>query len=112
MVTQTETSAYEEDTEADHKCCYCRRCIDINRYGLLDVVRQLMCLKRGGYYVNEALQQIKRQLQNDEDEDDSTFNVYYVERVHYQKKPKQAKRMQRMPFQKRIKQNMGGRRRS
>ncbi len=118
MVEQTEENAYEEDKEAEHKCCYCRRCIDISRYGLLDVARQLLCLKRGGYYVSQALRQVKQQLQNGEnDDDDEAYNVYYMERIHYQKKPKQAKRM---PFQKRItkqprihiKQNIGGRRRS
>lgn len=114
MVQQTEIAAYEEEQEAEHKCCYCRRSFDINKYGLLDVARQLMCLQRGGYHVNEALRQIKKQLQNGEnDDDDEAYSVYYVERVHYQKKPKQTKRM---PFQKRItkqpriKQNIGGRR--
>jgi hypothetical protein len=114
MVQQTEIAAYEEEQEAEHKCCYCRRSFDINKYGLLDVVRQLMCLQRGGYHVNEALRHIKKQLQNGENDDDGeAYNVYYVERVHYQKRPKQTKRM---PFQKRItkqpriKQNIGGRR--
>ena len=116
MLEQTEASAYEEDREAEHKCCYCRRSIDVNRYALQDVARQLRCLERGGYDVSEALKRVKKELQNGEndDEEDEPYNIYFIERIYYEKKPKQAKRSapKKITKQPRIhnKQNIGGRR--
>ena len=106
---------YEEDKEAEHKCCYCRRSIDVNRYSLLDVVRRLMCLQRGGYDVREAQQQVKKELDANTNEDIS-YNIYFPLHTHYEKKPKQAKRSSSKGTKKinkpHIKQNIGGRRRS
>ena len=114
IIEQTEENAYNEDKEAEHKCCYCRRSIDVNRYALQDVVRRLMCLKRGGYYVNEALQQVKKELLNNDYEEDGPYNIYFNERIYYEKKPKQTKRMAQKKITKQprihIKQNIGGRR--
>ena len=116
MLEQTEAAADEEEVEAEHKCCYCRRCIDVNNYALQEVARQLMCLKRGGYDVGEALQQIKKDLYKNEDEEDVPYNIYYNQRIFYEKKPKQAKRSAPKKSTKQprihIKQNIGGRRRS
>ena len=119
MIQQTEENAYEEDKEAEHKCCYCRRSIDVNRYSLLDVVRRLMCLERGGYDVREAQQQVKKALDTNTDEDIS-YNIYFPMHTHYEKKPKQAKRSSfkrssskgQKKHKQHIKQNIGGRRRS
>jgi hypothetical protein len=120
MIQQTEENAYEEDKEAEHKCCYCRRSIDVNRYSLLDVVRRLMCLERGGYDVREAQQQVKKALDTNNDEDIS-YNIYFPLHTHYVKKPKQASSFKRSSSKRNapkkinkphIKQNIGGRRRS
>jgi hypothetical protein len=113
MIEQTEENAYAEDKEAEHKCCYCRRSIDVNRYSLLDVVRRLMCLQRGGYDVREAQQQVKKALDTNTDEDIS-YNIYFPLHTHYVKKPKQAKRssFKQSTTKKINKQNIGGRRRS
>jgi hypothetical protein len=116
IIEQTEAAAYEEEREAEHKCCYCRRCIDVNHYALQEVARQLMCLRRGGYDISEAMQKVKKELYFNEDDEDDAFGYYYPLVTSYQKKPKQAKRSAPKKFTKQprihLKQNIGGRRRS
>jgi len=114
IIEQTEIAAAEEDVEADHKCCYCRRSIDVNRYALQDVARRLICLRRGGYYVNEALKQVKKELLNNDYDQDGPYHIYFSHSIYYEKKPKQAKRSAPKKITKQprihVKQNIGGRR--
>ena len=119
MIIETEAAADEEDKEAKHKCCYCRRSIDIRQYDLQEIGRQLLCLKRGGYDVIEALQHVQNQYAKMIEPDggeDVWYNIYYTNTIHFQKKPKQAKRSALTKINKqprlRLKQNIGGRRRS
>ncbi len=117
MIIETEAAADEEDKEAKHKCCYCRRSIDIRQYDLQEIGRQLLCLKRGGYDVIEALQHVQNQYAKMIEPDggeDVWYNIYYTNTIHFQKKPKQAKRSALTKINKqprlRLKQNIGGRR--
>jgi hypothetical protein len=129
MIIETEAAADEENKEAKHKCCYCRRSIDIRQYDLQEIGRQLLCLKRGGYDVIEALQHVQTQFAKmiepkmiepkmiePADGEDVWYNVYYTTTTHFQKKPKQTRRSARQKINKQprihLKQNIGGRRRS
>ena len=122
MIDQTEATCYEDDTEPQHKCCYCRRSINLYAYGLQISARQLFCLSHGGYNVNEAMDQLHQEIKkisNGEEEavnDDLSFSVYELRNLHDERKPKQNNRMasKKINKQRRIhfKQNIGGRRRS
>lgn len=115
---QTAEAAWEEDKEAEHKCCYCRREIDIDNYFLQLVARRLITLKASGcYYVEDALRQVKRQMENADSDDEAEeleLSIYELRQTYYEKKPKQAKHAAK-PFRQqprmRVKQNIGGRRR-
>ncbi len=116
ILDQTEEAAYEEDVEAEHKCCYCRRCIDTKHYGLQHSALILLQLKNGGYNVREAIEKVKIDIIFNDAESDYVYNYYYMKPMSYQKKPKQAKRSAPKKITKQprihIKQNIGGRRRS
>ena len=116
MMDQTEEAAYEEDVEEEHKCCYCRRCIDTKHYGLQYSALILLRLKNGGYNVSEAIEKLKIDILFNDAESDYVYNYYYMKPMSYQKKPKQAKRSAPKKITKQprihIKQNIGGRRRS
>jgi hypothetical protein len=116
-IEQTEEVASEMDQEPEHKCCYCRRTFNIKMYSLQLLGRYFINLKAGGYNVEAALDAIRTQLKNGEEEEFIVYNIYEMCDLSYMKKPKQSKRA---VFQKktvkyqpriRIKQNIGGRRR-
>ena len=119
MIERTIDAAWEEDKEPEHKCCYCRREIDINQYMLQLTVRQLTTLKAGGcYYVGAALTQLKYQMANGDADEDIEYEIFEIRPNYYEKKPKQAKKTAyakktattKQPRM-RVKQNIGGRRR-
>ena len=113
MMEQAEETAWEEDEEAEHKCCYCRRSIDVNKYCLHLLARRLVTLHAGGYEVRDAMKMVKKQMM-DEDPEDIEYSIYELHETHYIKKPKQPKRTEykkKMPKRITIKQNIGGRRR-
>jgi len=116
MMDQTEEQANEMGQNAEHKCCYCRRDFDINEYYLQLLARRLMTLKAGGYHVYDALEEVRKQMKEN-DGKDIEYDIYEIRDVSYQKKPKQSNRA---VFEKktashqpriRVKQNIGGRRR-
>ena len=57
MIEQTRESAYEMDTKAHHRCCYCRREMDMKNHSLEVFMNQLLELKKQGYYVDDAIKQ-------------------------------------------------------
>ena len=118
---QTAETAYELDEEVLHKCCYCRRNININYYHRQNFMRYLKTLPAHGIDVRDALAQLVLEKDDDDDYEDVTYEVYNTIDITYVKKPKQSKRtafnknvQQRrtkmMPHAA-IKQNIGGRRR-
>lgn len=118
IMEQTREAAYENNEKVQHRCCYCRRFININRYKLELIGYQLFYLNASGYYdVSDALKQLKEDIKTDQDNSEDNSYVYYqIRDTTYVKKPKQCKRIK---IQKktnhepriRIKQNIGGRRR-
>ena len=116
---QTQETALDADEEPEHKCCYCRREIDVDHYLLQIYARYLKTLGAGGGYdISEAMAQVKDQFQNGNLDDDVEYIIYEIRDKYYQKKPKQAKNQKNQNKQKaasaprmRIKQNIGGRRR-
>ena len=114
MMEQTEITAYEENKDPEHKCCYCRRSIDINQYALQEMARRLTCLSYGGYSVGAALIHLKQNYDDKNDSSDISYDIYQICNLKYEKKPKQAKRseLKKMTKQPRIhiKQNSGRRR--
>jgi hypothetical protein len=125
MMEQAEEAAYEEDKDAHHRCCYCRRDTDMNNYFLQLLARRLLTMRTGGYDVSEALNQVVDQIQdgineNEDGSSDDSYNIYEIRDIAHMKKPKQSKRT---AFKKNnaarqmskprisVKRNIGGRRR-
>jgi hypothetical protein len=116
---QTEEAAYDADEEAHHRCCYCRRDINVNKYELQLFARHLLTLRANGHDVHDALKKIETQMKTGVYDDEIVYEIFEIRDVIYhQKKPKQSKRAE---YQKktlkpkqpriRVKQNIGGRRR-
>jgi hypothetical protein len=117
IIEKTEEAAWEADEEeADHKCCYCRRSMNMEMYCLQRLARRLYTLKAGGYEVSDALNQVNEQILNGAEDEDSEYNIYELRDDSKIKKPKQSKRAdyKKNPKQQQrriiIKQNIGGRR--
>jgi hypothetical protein len=116
---QTEEAAYDEDEEAQHRCCYCRRNISVDSYQLQLLARHLLTLRSQGHDVRDALKKVETQLKTGIYDEEFSYEIFEVRDVdYYQKKPKQSKRAeyQKKTLQKkepriRVKQNIGGRRR-
>jgi hypothetical protein len=121
VLEQTEEAAYEMGTDIEHKCCYCRRSIDIVLYQLQNHLRGLIGLRsRGNVDVSDAVKHALKQIQNREQGEPFEFDIQYTIYEFYDdafiKKPKQ---FNRATFSKkkvstpriRVKQNIGGRRR-
>ena len=113
---QTQETALDADEEPEHKCCYCRRQIDVDHYLLQLYGRYLKTLGASGAYdISEAMELVKEQLQNGQVDDNAEYIIYELRDKYYQKKPKQAKNQIKQKTtsvpRMRIKQNIGGRRR-
>ena len=126
---ETIESAYQNDIDVKHRCCYCRRDLNPNVITLQLFARELHVLNSGGGYdVSDALKQVYARLRSGDvdsafDETgeyiDRTYDIYSIIYIEYIKRPKQAKNAefkknaQRKQQSKRIviKQNIGGRRR-
>jgi hypothetical protein len=117
MIERTEEAAWEEDKEPEHKCCYCRRQIDIDLYLLQRIARHFSTLKASGCYdVSRAFNQIKAQINEGELDEEIEYEIFEIKRIYYEKKPKQSKKAAaKKPIhhapRMRVKQNIGGRRR-
>ena len=118
MLEQIDEHANETEEEPNYRCCYCRRDIDIDNYGLQLVGQHLVELHNCcSYDVIGAIKRIEFLIKNNQKPDEDESFVYYELRDNvYMKKPKQPKREIlkkhiRMPRQIRVKQNIGGRRR-
>jgi len=136
MIEQTRESAYEMDTKAHHRCCYCRRDIDINKVRLNLFARFLQTLESGySYDASTALKHVQKKLKkkdkpfdnsttesedDDDDDDESSYEIYQLTSIQRIEKPKQSKNAEfkniaKNPSKNRrhivIKQNIGGRRR-
>ena len=72
-----------------HRCCYCRREIQMDSYMKEVYINALMKMKAGGYCVNEALQMIELNGVNQ----DEGYAIYLLMPMEYVKKPKQAKKI-------------------
>jgi hypothetical protein len=119
---QTADAAWEADVEPEHKCCYCRRHIDLDKYQLHLFARRLMVLRANKHDVSDALTHIRQQLITGiiDDDEDTEYSIYEIRDMsNHMKKPKQSKHAEyqkkmsaaKKPQQIRIKQNIGGRRR-
>jgi len=115
---QTEQAAWEADEDPQHKCSYCRRQIDVEKYMLHLMARRLFTLKAGGHEVSTSIQLIKNQLKTGIlEDDDFEYAIYEIRDTFYVKKPKQSKRAEckkkpaHMKQRITIKHNIGGRRR-
>jgi hypothetical protein len=117
---QTQETAFDHDEEPEHKCCYCRRQIDVDDYLLQIYARHLETLNASGCYdVREAIEQVDAQMENGQVDEDVEYVIYELRDTSFQKKPKQAKNQknqnkhqsQQKTPRMRIKQNIGGRRR-
>ena len=115
MIDRTEEAAWEEDKEAEHKCCYCRRQIDTDLYQLQLFVRHLTTLKASGCYnIHKAMTQVKEQIDKGKMDEDMEYEIFEIRKLYYEKKPKQAKAAKKPVHhapRMRVKQNIGGRRR-
>jgi hypothetical protein len=118
-IEQTVDAAYEEDEEAEHRCCYCRRSFDLSVYILELFKRHLQTMSKNGFDVSEALEKVQKEINGDEMDEDYEYSMFELrDASNHLKKPKQAKRSEfkkltrsnKMPraF---IKNNIGGRRR-
>ena len=72
-----------------HRCCYCRREIQMDSYMKEVYINALMKMKAGGYCVDEALQMIELNGVNQ----DEGYAIYLLMPMEYVKKPKQAKKI-------------------
>ncbi len=115
MMAQTEESAYEEDRDAEHKCCYCRRLIDMPYYDLLRMERALYTMNRRCYNVHDALHIVYNEMKKSTPNEDIMYEIFMLRDIYHEKKPKQAKRVQAMKQTRaprvHIRQNIGGRKR-
>ena len=115
IMEKTKEAAYEEGRVAEHKCCYCRRSIDMPYYNLLRMERHLRTLGRNCYSVYDALKRVHFEMKRTNHEENIVYEVYELRDIYHEKKPKQAKRAQiqkqtRSP-RVHIRQNIGGRKR-
>jgi hypothetical protein len=117
-MNQTEEVAYEMDDVADHKCCYCRRAIDANRYFLQLFARHLITLRAGGYEVTDALAQVRydfRHISDGEQDNNGEYEIYVIQNINYSIKSIQPNYFRKKTKQHKpriiTKQNIGGRRR-
>ena len=117
IMEQTEDNAYEEDEDAEHKCPYCRRGIDMDNYALQTFARHLLAKRVGGFDVSEAIQMINEQFQSGDIDPEMDYAIYERLDISHQKTPKQPKRTAfkkiaaQQPRRITIKTNIGGRRR-
>lgn len=118
MMEQIEETANETDEDANFRCCYCRRDIDVDNYMLQLFANHLITLDKTSYDVRDAMKRVAFLMKtNEKPDEDESFDYYQLIRyVNYMKKPKQPKRQilkkqLHSPRQFRVKQNIGGRRR-
>ena len=127
---ETVHTAYQNDTEVEQRCCYCRRGLNTSQITLQIFARELDILHATGCYdVTDALDQVYERL-NSADAGESAFDetgeyidgpydIYSLFRIENFKKPKQPKNAEFKKNAQRnkkinrivIKQNIGGRRR-
>ena len=88
MMDETELTAYQYQKDTLHRCCYCRREIQMETYLKEVYVNALMKMKAGGYNVDEALQLIEMNGINE----DEGYAIYLLTPTEHIKKPKQAKK--------------------
>ena len=122
MLEQTEAAAYAAGAEAEHKCCYCRRAINLRNYILHLFALRLILLRNSGYYdVTDALYKVKLMIGSytgkEKPDEDMSYEIYELRDTSYFKKPKQPNLNKKNSFVRtqprvHIKQNIGGRRRS
>lgn len=72
-----------------HRCCYCRREIQMDSYLKEMYINALMKMKAGGYCIDEALQMIELNGVNQ----DEGYAIYLLMSPEYVKKPKQTKKI-------------------
>jgi hypothetical protein len=90
---QAEDNADEEDEVAEHRCCYCRRHVNMNQYELELMGHTLRSLRNSnGYSVQDALDLIQYNITNDIENEDDEFNIYLPKnQSNDERKPKQSK---------------------
>ena len=95
MMDETENAAAFAYTPQQHRCCYCRREINMTGYLKEIYINALMKMKAGGYCIDEALQEIEL---NGVD-GDKGYAIYLLVPIEHIKKPKQTKKIKtRKPF--------------
>ncbi len=84
----------DEDDEVQHRCCYCRRHLNLSNYGLELFAQNLRRLGNSkGFDVDGALELIKKNIANnvDQDEDEDNYEIYYTKnQTGEARKPKQS----------------------
>jgi hypothetical protein len=126
---QTAETAFDADEDVVHRCCYCRRNINMKSYYRQLFARHLKTVSFRGLDVSYALAQLAIENDNDnndedddEEEEEIEYLVYDTIDIRFMKKPKQSKRTEfkknvqsrrrnKMMPHAAIKQNIGGRRR-
>ena len=85
---------------AHHRCCYCRRYINIHAYILKKFAHELFALKNSRrYYVDEALEQVLHNLnieykqlgKNSDENQETNYEFYLLVDILKFKPPKQSK---------------------
>ena len=96
MLEQEEKSAYQADIKVQHRCCYCRRDIDMKNYLLEKYSRELLSYQACGYIISEAVKTITKSLGPDspdlDDESEGDIELILLEKQIFIKKPKKSKK--------------------
>ena len=121
MMDQTEEVAYEANEYPQHKCCYCRRSINMQNYLLKNYELKMLVSRNTGYYdVSNPMYKVRQYescVFRGKPEQDISYDIYELIDTTRIKKPKQANLKKRHTFARKqprihVKQNIGGRRRS
>ena len=121
MMDRTEEAAYEANEYPQHKCCYCRRSINMRNYLLKNYADTLLISRNTGYYdVSNPMYKVvqyKSCVFMGKPEEDISYENYELIDTTRIKKPKQANLKKKQTFVRKqprvhVKQNIGGRRRS
>ena len=121
MMDRTEEAAYEANEYPQHKCCYCRRSINMRNYLLKNYADTLLISRNTGYYdVSNPMYKVvqyKSCVFMGKPEEDISYENYELIDTTRVKKPKQANLKKKQTFVRKqprvhVKQNISGRRRS
>jgi hypothetical protein len=90
---QIEENANENEEDPVHRCCYCRRLVNINNYDLEVFAKTLRVLRDSNCYdIGDALALIRHHIKHNIDDEDADYVIYLPKnRTSEERKPKHSK---------------------